>query len=173
MTRNLIICVLLLCCVVGGTGSCGYRFAGSGELPPDIQAMFIHLFENRSTETGIEVRLTDDLKNEFVQRYGGDLVKNEGSGATLTGSISEVKTWTVSRSGTLAPLERRVSMTVEARLTGKTGETLRPKARVTASETYAVVSGDKQASDQNKQDAIAALSKQIAEAVFLRLAGDF
>ena len=173
MTRFQTICLLTACCVIGVAGSCGYRFTGSGELPPDVRELFIRLFDNRSTETNIQVSLTDDLKNEYVQRYGGVLLDKEGSGAVLSGRISEIRTWTVSRSGTLAPLERRISMAVEAGLTDATGKKLGPPVRVSASETYAVASGDKQASDQNKQEAISALSKQIAEAVFLRLAGDF
>jgi len=140
---------------------------------PDINRLFISLFENRSTETGIDILLTDDLKNEFIHKYGGTLSEKEHAAAILSGSITGIRTWTVSRTGALTSQERRISITVDVKLKDAAGKTLRSATGVSADETYAVVSGDKQATDKNKQNAILLLSKQIAEAVFYRLTEDF
>ena len=140
---------------------------------PGVNRLFINLLENRTTETGIEVLLTDDLKNEFIHKYGGKLSESEHAAAILSGSISGIRTWTVSRTGALTSRERRIAITVDVNLKDATGKTMRLATGVTANETYAVVSGDKQATEKNKQDAILSLSKQIAEAVFHRLTEDF
>ena len=140
---------------------------------PDVNNLYISLFENRSTETGIDVLLTDDLKNEFIHKYGGKLSEKENAEAILSGRILDLRTWTVSRTGALTSLERRISITVDVRLKGAAGKSMRSATGVSADGTYAVVSGDKQATEKNKQDAIILLSKQVAEAVFHRLTEDF
>jgi hypothetical protein len=166
-------CLLISCYLFLAMGSCGYRFAGSGEALSDINKLFIRLLVNRSTETGIEVILTDDLKNEFIHKYGGKLSTGEGDSAELSGTITNIRTWTVSRTGTLTSLERRISITVDVTLKDATGKTIRSARGVSANDTYAVVSGDKQATEDNKQTAVLSLSKQIAEAIFHRLTEDF
>ena len=173
MSRFQITCLLVSCYFLGSLGSCGYRFSGSGEVPSNVDKLFIRLLDNRTTETGIEVLLTDDLKNEFIHKYGGTLSEREGATAELSGNIANLRTWTVSRTGALTSLERRISITVNVKLKDAEGETIRSATGVSAEETYAVVSGDKQATEENKQTAILSLSKQIAEAVFHRLTEDF
>ena len=154
-------------------GSCGYHFAGKREVLPQVDRLFIGLLENRSAETGIDTLLTDDLKNEFIKAYGGILSEEDTAAATLSGSITGVRTWTVSRTGALTSQERRISIAVDVRLKDAAGKTMRSAVGVSADGTYAVVPGDKQATDANKRDAIVSLSKEIAEAVFHRLTEDF
>jgi outer membrane lipopolysaccharide assembly protein LptE/RlpB len=173
MSRIQNVYLLISCCIFLAMASCGYQFAGSGEVLPDVNRLFISLLENRSTETGIDVVLTDDLKNEFIHKYGGTLSERDQAAAILSGSITDIRTWTVSRTGALTSQERRISITVDVKLKNAAGETIRSAAGVSADETYVVVSGDKQATDQNKQNAILSLSKQLAEAVFHRLTEDF
>jgi hypothetical protein len=167
------LCLLISCCVVWLGSSCGYRFVGSGGTPQGIDKLFIDLFENRTTETGIEVLITDNLKDEFIHKYGGALAQREHAAAVLSGSISGIKTWTVSRRGVLSSLERRIQITLDVALKDAAGETIRSATDISAAETFAVVTGDREATDENKQAAIESLSKQIAEAVFHRLTEDF
>jgi hypothetical protein len=173
MPRIQTACLLISCCVFMTMASCGYRFSGSGESLPDINKLFINLLENRTTETGIEVLLTNDIKNEIIYRYGGTLSERNYAASVLSGSITGLRTWTVSRSGALTSLERRISITVDVKLKDAAGEIMRSATGVSASEVYEVVSGDQQATEDNKQNAIALISKQIAEAVFHRLTEDF
>jgi hypothetical protein len=166
-------CLLLSGFFLFTLGACGYRFSGSGEIPAAFDKLFIRVIVNRTTETGLDVLLTDDLKNEFIYQYGGTLSEIEGATAELSGNITGIRTWTVSRSGALTSLERRVSIAVDVDLKDVTGETIRSARDVSADETYGVVAGDKQATEQNRQTAILSVSKQIAEAVFHRLTEDF
>jgi outer membrane lipopolysaccharide assembly protein LptE/RlpB len=173
MTRFQTTCLLISSWLLLTTTACGYRFAGGGEVLPNVNELFIHLLVNRTTETGIEVLLTNDLKNEFIHKYGGTLSETKGATAGLSGSIAGIRTWTVSRTGALTSLERRISIIVNVKLKDASGNVIRSATGVSANETYTVVSGDKQATEKNKQAAISSLSKQIAEAVFHRLTEDF
>lgn len=153
--------------------ACGYRFAGSGEPPRGVEKIFIELLENQTIETGIEVLITDGLKNEFIRKFQGTLTKREAADAVLSGVVTGVRTWTVSRQSVLSPLERRISMTIDLVLNDPDQATIWAAKGITASETYSVVSGDTQATRSNKQEALEILSRLIAETSFNRLLDDF
>ena len=46
----------------------GYRFSGTGQFPTGVNHIFVQLFENRTSEVGIESVLTDELINQFTSR---------------------------------------------------------------------------------------------------------
>lgn len=173
MFQHLFFCWLIPCGLFLAMSSCGYRFSGSSAASQDFERLFISLFENQTAETGIDVLITDDLKNEFIYNYSGRLVERGDATAVLSGKITEVRSWTVSRRGALTSLERRIRVSVDVKLEDAAGKTIRSVPGVSATETYAVVSEDKQATEQNRDQAILLLSKQIAEAVFHRLTEDF
>jgi outer membrane lipopolysaccharide assembly protein LptE/RlpB len=164
---------LMIGCLVGFLSACAYRFAGSGESLPEFDRLFIELLDNRTGESGIERLVTDDLKSEFIQTYGGTLTGGADAAAILSGKVTGLRSWTVSRRGALTSLERRIQLEVDVSLKRKTGEIFRSASGVSATETYAVLAGDQTATEANRQAAIASLSRQIAEAVFHRLTEDF
>lgn len=153
--------------------ACGYRFAGSGEPPRGVNKIFIKLLENKTIETGIEVLITDELKNEYIRKFQGTLSKRAAAEAVLSGVVTRVRTWTVSRQSVLSPLERRISMTIDLVLNDSDQTTFWSAKGISASETYSVVSGDAQATRQNKQVALETLARLIAETSFNRLLDDF
>jgi outer membrane lipopolysaccharide assembly protein LptE/RlpB len=172
MYRQSIVIWLGLAVILLAT-ACGYRFAGSGQPPPGVEKIFIELLENKTLETGIEVLITEDLKNEFIRKYQGTLTKREAADAVLSGVVTGVRTWTVSRQSVLSPLERRISMTIDLVLNDPDQATIRAAKGISVNETYAVVSGDTQATRRNKQEALETLSQLIAETSFNRLFSDF
>ena len=96
--------------------SCGYRFAGSGGPPRGIEKLYIALLDNKTTESGIDILTTNALKNEFIHKYRGVLVGRETATAILSGSVTGIRTETVSSRGSLTSLERRIYMTVDLAL---------------------------------------------------------
>ena len=153
--------------------SCGYRFAGSGGPPQGIEKLYIELLDNKTTESGIDARITNALKNEFIQKYRGVLVGRETATAILSGSVIGIRTETVSSRGSLTPLERRIYLTIDLTLKSTGSERIWFAKGITTSDTYTVVSGDKEASEQNKRDILQDLAGRIAEISFHRLADDF
>jgi len=167
--HNRSICCALISAVVLLSG-CGYRFSGSGSLPGGIQKVFITLLDNRTAETGLENTLTGDLRYEFI-RYNRNANQAEAD-AVLSGTVKSLRVETISRSGQHSSLERRVTVSVDLKLTDRNGRSVWSVKGLADSESYRVAS-DSQATDVNKRAAVSALSRRLAENIYYRLTEDF
>ncbi len=165
--------VVVITVCLGTVCSCGYRFAGSGGPPQGVERLFIQLLDNKTTEPGIDVLTTNELKNEFIQKYQGVLVDRETATAVLSGTVVGIRSETVSRRGALTSLERRISMTIDLTLKSTGSGQIWFAKGITNSDTYTVISGDKEATERNKRDTLQDLARRIAEISFNRLADDF
>ncbi len=169
MEARMVIMVACLLSVI----SCGYRFSGSGGPPQGVERLYIQLLDNKTTESGVDILITNQLKNEFIQKYRGVLVDRGTAGAVLSGAVVGIRTETVSSGGALASLESRVYMTIDLTLKSSGSERIWFAKGITSSDTYTVVSGDKEATERNKRDKLQDLARRIAEMSFNRLADDF
>jgi outer membrane lipopolysaccharide assembly protein LptE/RlpB len=152
--------------------ACGYRFAGSGNLPGGIQTIAIEILENRTTETGLENTITNDLIYEFT-RKGRRVQKNSKKAeAVLSGVIESARIATISRQAQQSALARRVRIIVNLKLTGSDGVVKWSASGISEFQDYNV-STDKQANEISKQRAIENLSKKLAEKVYNRLTDNF
>lgn len=152
--------------------ACGYRFAGSGSFPAGTKTISISIFENRTAETGLENIVTNDLIYEVTRSRGAALIRKDKAEANLSGVIVSTQTGSISRSSVDTSLERRVMVTLNLKLTNTSGIIIWSAKGVAESEAY-VVEGDKQGTEQNRQDAISKASKRLAEKIYNRLTEDF
>jgi hypothetical protein len=152
--------------------ACGYRFAGSGSFPAGIKTISIAIFENRTAETGLENTITNDLIYEVTRSKEAALIRKDKAEANLSGVIVSTQTGSISRSSVDTSLERRVTVTLQLKLTNTSGTIIWSAKRVSESEAY-VVENDKQGTEQNRQDAISRASKRLAEKIYNRLTEDF
>ncbi len=147
---------------------CGYRFSGGGELPFGITKVFVPMFHNRTSNLGVERIVTNDFIYEFTRSGKVDVVEKEAADGTFLGTIVGLSTETVARSGSQAPLERRVRMYVDLRLTDRQGNEVWAVRRISDDETYEVLS-EKFATERLELAAIKRLSKRMAEMVYNRV----
>ncbi len=162
---------LFLCALM--TYACGYRFAGSGELPGNIEKIFIEVFKNRTSKAGIERVVTNQLIFEFTRQREKILASDANSAdAILKGVIKKLRTNTISRVDTDAANEREVIMTIDVRLINQGGEVIWIAKAVSDRQAYDV-SDSKLESDRNESLAIARLSERMSERIFNRLTDDF
>jgi len=147
---------------------CGYRFTRGGVFQFSIKDIFVPVFENKTSETGIENMITNDFIFELTRSSKVDVVEKETADAFLWGVITSVSTQTVSRSGRQTPLERRVKMLLDLRLTNQQGKVLWATRGFSDDETYEVVR-DKFTTEKNKANAIKTLSKRMAEMIQYQL----
>lgn len=152
--------------------SCGYRFAGGGDLPGGIKSIYIKTFANRTSETGIENFLTGDVIYEFTRSGKAAISKEENAEASLSGIIRSLTIGSVSRKDSHTSRERRVALLVDLKLTGQDGSIIWVLKGVSANEAYAV-SSDKSSTEHNKRAAIKILSKRMAEKIYYRLTDNF
>ena len=153
--------------------ACGYQFAGRGDLPGGIQTLSVRILENKTSETGAEITFTNALINELNRRRRGSVVEGASADGVLQGAIQTIVWDTVSRTGVKTAAERRVYATIALTLTDLEGNELWKRAGIRAEQAYAVVDGNKSATESNRRRAITTLSEQMAEEVYRRLTDKF
>ncbi|MCB0351979.1 MAG: hypothetical protein KDD64_00590 [Bdellovibrionales bacterium] len=130
---------ILLLFVVLSLEGCGYTFrGGESVLPPDVKRVYIPRTENITSEQGLELVLTEALRDEF-ERYGVLTVVegNEQADAVLRSKITSVKreTRTVT-SNTDTALQLTTVMRVAAELKRKNGTSLWRNKAVVVSKAF-------------------------------------
>lgn len=159
--------VLLCVCL-----SCGYRFAGSGHLPGGVQNVSIAIFKNNTAETGLENTFTNDLIYEFI-RSGRSVAPNPDSAdAVISGTIHSIGIESAARIDSSESSERRVTIIIDLKLTGKNGRVIWSARGLSQDQTF-IVEDDKQATEENKDEALDYVSKRLAEYAFRRMTDDF
>ena len=141
-------------------------------MPSGITSVHVDIFKNRSTETGIESVITNDLIYEFVRNDKFIVTKSAEAEGIITGIVKSVRTDTISHRGQSTSLIKRVKVIVDIKLTDRNGTVIWADDNISEDEAYNVVS-DKQANEPVKREAIKALSKRLAERIFDRLTEDF
>ena len=164
----------LLLLILAFSTACGYRFAGSGDFPKGVKYIFIEVLENRTSKSGVERIVTNQLIFEFSRQRESSLVSNrQKADAVLKGTINSIRTQTISRVGTELASEREVIMTIDLRLIKKDdGTVIWAASGISDREAYDVDSV-KVETDRNEDTAIARLSERISERIFNRLTDDF
>jgi outer membrane lipopolysaccharide assembly protein LptE/RlpB len=164
--------VLALLCLIS-VYACGYRFAGSGTLPQGVQKVFIEVFENRTSQTGVERTMTNQLVFEFTRQREASLAGSaQEADAVLKGLITSIRTETISRVGTEIANEREVVMTVAVKLVKNDGAVIWAAKGIQDRETFGVTDS-KLETDRNENEAIVRLSERMSERIFNRLTDDF
>ncbi|MBL0717433.1 MAG: hypothetical protein JJV89_05230 [Desulfosarcina sp.] len=152
--------------------SCGYRFTGGGDLPEGIKTVYVKTLENRTSETGIENIITDDIIYEFTRSRQADITEKERADAVLSGYVSSLTIGTVSRQDSHTSRERRITIAVDLTLTGNDGRRIWTRKGISSDEAYDV-SSNKSSTEQNKREAVKILSKRLAEKAYSRLTDNF
>lgn len=173
INQSKIIGVAIFCIVAAS--ACGYQFAGQGQFPKGVQHIFIEVFENQTSQTGIEREVTNQVIFEFTRQRDKSLANNSREAdAILKGVIRSIRTQTIARVGTELASQREVVMTVDLRLLQQgVGKVIWAANGVTDREAYDVVENSKLVTDQNENLAISRLSERISERIFSRLTNDF
>ncbi|MBW2428570.1 MAG: hypothetical protein JRF56_06390 [Deltaproteobacteria bacterium] len=167
------IAFVLLCTVV--LNACGYRFAGQGQYPRGVQKILIEVFENRTSNVGVERVVTNQVIFEFTRQREKSLTNRaEDADAILKGVIRTISTQTIARVGTEVASQREVVMTVDLQLVQQDGgQVLWAAKGISDRQAYDVVEDSNIATNQNETVAIARLSERISERIFSRLTNNF
>lgn len=157
---------LLLCC-------CGYHFPKEGGFPEGVDLIFVKILENRTSESGVENIVTQNIINEFVLREKKSLTGNlNNADAILSGDVSQISIRTIAAKGRDSARERRVTVTINLKLDNREGRVIWAAKELSDNQAY-LVGEDKNATEKNKRDAIRIASKRIAERALNRLTDDF
>jgi outer membrane lipopolysaccharide assembly protein LptE/RlpB len=165
--------LMFIISVVVLLAGCGYRFSRGPSLPEGIQSLYIANFENQTSEIGVENDLVAHIIDEFTNVRRARLASDRGSAdAVLTGSITAITIFTISRVGESVSDERRVQVTVDAVLTDVNGRTIKKAKGITNGEAYRVDPDNNQVTESNKKEALERVADKLAELTYHRLAED-
>ncbi len=145
--------------------SCAYRFSGGDTPPFGIRRISVLMFENRTSEIGMESIFTNDLIDELTKDGRVSVVPPNRAQGVFKGVIKNMKIDTVSRRGSYIPLERRVAVVVDIIFEDKDGTVLWSKTNMRRSETYSV-SPDKRETELNRRAAVSKISVKTARDIY-------
>jgi outer membrane lipopolysaccharide assembly protein LptE/RlpB len=128
--------LLLLLALTG----CGYRPMGSPSLAPqEIPSLAIPLFENRSTEVGLEAIMANALIQAFSQSRAVHVVtKPESADLVLEGKVKSVQHSSVAFLDVTRSTVRRVTIRVDFLLKRRPGDKVVWKDTIEFEEDYVV-----------------------------------
>jgi outer membrane lipopolysaccharide assembly protein LptE/RlpB len=166
--------LMLIISVSAALAGCGYRFSRTPALPEGIKSLYITIFENQTSEVGVENALADEIIDEFTNVHGAVLAPDRQSAdAVLSGRISAVTIFTISRASETVSDERRIQITADALISDPNGRTIKQVRGITTGEAYRVVPNDNLLTEDNKETAIARVAEKLAELIYNRLSEEF
>ena len=173
MSRNGWKTLLAGCGLLLALGGCGYRFQSAGTIPAGLEPIFIDVFQNRSTEAGLETTVTNAVVVEFTQRNRAALATSaDGASVVMKGVIRSVQVQTISSRGRDVAGERRVTLTLDVQLVQPDGKVAWAVKNLTDHESFRVT-GDTFANADLQRAAAAIVAARLAERIYSRLIDEF
>jgi len=166
-------CSVFIILIAVLSGACGYRFAEQDGFPGGTDRLFVNVLENQTQETGVENIVTAALLSELTLRKTDALASGiDDADVVLSGVVTGVSILTISVSKPTVADERRVTVSIDLKLTRKDGATVWAASGLSDFEAY-LVDSNPEITDANRRNAIMVLSKRIAERTVNRFNDDF
>ena len=145
---------------------CGYGLRGTtNNLPPDIQAIYIPVFVNETTEPGAEVVFANALIYEFTRSRILQVVPETRAQAVINGKIKSVAIDAVIYANQTQALQRKVTVTLEvACRRSDNRKVLWQNLNLSRYEVYNV-SNDPNQTEQNKGIALQKIAQDLSEKI--------
>ncbi len=144
--------------------ACGYHhWDESRAFGAEVRRIELRMFENRSSEPGLERLLADAVQEEFARRGVLTPTWTPGSGdLVLRGMIHEVRVQTAAFSSVGMTLEDKVSVLLDVSVArASDAESVYRRAGLQESERF-TASSDPQVYETNKEDALRRITAEVA-----------
>ncbi len=152
--------------------SCGYQFEGGGYINDDVMIVAVNVMENKSSETAAGLSFTNALVQEILQNTDTKVGDVSSATAVLEGTITAIKFTSMARASTESVIDRRISATVDMKLTNKGGEVIWSVKNFTSYEDY-TVSQDKVTDEISKKEAVDKIAIRNAEKLVSQMLTNF
>lgn len=125
--------------LVATATSCGYHRVRQGmNLPADVRKVAIPVFRNDTVEAGVEVLVTDALREQFVRSGFVRLTDVEAADAVVVGTIQKFSVKAISFAQGDFAVEYRATIRMKIKLVAHSGEVLWEDRNVSRYDTYRV-----------------------------------
>lgn len=160
--------------LITSLAACGYQFVGrGGAFPQGVKRIYVQMLENKTSTTGLENTVTDQIVFEFTRRNKAALAESpDRADAVLSGEVALKSIQTVAPRGKDAAAQRRVTLVLNLRLIAAGGEIVWVGSGISDNEDYPVAD-DKLQTERNERQAIVTLTDRLAERVYNRLTDNF
>jgi hypothetical protein len=154
--------------------ACGYRLTGEGLGPrPELRRIAIPVFENSTSEAGLETVLASDLRQQFILRSRFQVVPVEQSEAVFRGHIIKLYTTDIAHRQAEQTIESRVYITLDIRCEDpRTGEVLWQDRNMTYFKEY-LHTADPMVTYANRRRAEAVIARDLAVRIHDRFLSNF
>lgn len=167
--RTVVSVLLLFTLILTG---CGYRFAGNGTLPGAVKRVHVAMFGNQTAEIGLEAQVTDRLINALALSGDIRITDAASADAILKGRIVSLVVETASQAEAGTAARRRIVMHWHLELTAADGHLLWQQDDLSDSKEYDVVADDA-VTEENRSQALAALTEKMAQAAYRNMSSGF
>ena len=150
---------------------CGYRFADSRTLTIGLDTVAVHVLDNRTRQTGLEVLMTNALVSELTKHRQTVVVDDGAAQAVLSGKVLSLYNDVVSRTSTTQASERRLTMEVLLHLKRNDGTVLW-QSNLRTSENYGVAT-DSAESERLHRSALEKAAQRLAEEAYINIGHGF
>lgn len=165
-----IIGLILLVCLAG----CGYHFPGQSEsLPGDVEKLYVPLFVNKTTESGLENKLSSRISEVFARSSKiSQVVSEEKAEAILLGTISRYESRALSYDKNDDISAYRSTMTADVILQRVGSKEILWEKKVSWNSDYNAAQ-NKGTQEDLKQLAIDDITLRLSEEILHQLLDDF
>jgi len=152
-----IICIVLI-------PACGYQMVGKEtHVPPGLSSVAIPTFKNATYEPGIEIQFTQAFLREFIQDRRVKVVDRAQADSVLEGSITDFKLYSVAYDPSGLALEYQTTVVLDVTLKDRDGKVLWEQKNFSETTWFRASSGSALVNETNKQAAIQAAGRLVAE----------
>lgn len=168
--------ITLLVCILAGfffLTSCGYTINQSGDLPGGVKTVYVKVFENLTTEAGLETMVATSIVSE-ISRFDAGLITSrpEQADAIIQGTVRAVASQSIAKHGANVAAERLAVLYLDVQLVDKNGMVLWQVRNLSGSEAY-LVFDDKINTDASKNNAFGIIAARLAERVYSQMIDKF
>lgn len=164
-----VLCLLLI------LAGCGYHFSGEGPGPqPGLHSIAIPVFENNTSEPGLEALFASALRREFILRSKLQVVPIEKAQAIMRGRIVNIWTSRVAQKQVQETVQTRLFLTVDIRCEdAQSGKVIWQYPGYTYYRTYSEGSEDPVVLFENRRRAEEFLAQEMSIRIHDRFLANF
>lgn len=148
---------------------CGYTVNKSGALPGGVQTVYVMVFDNLTSEAGLETMIATSLVSE-ITRFDSSAITSvpAKADAIIKGTIRATASQSIAKRGVNVAAERMAVLTVDVQLVQQNGVVLWQVRNISDSEPY-LVFDDKMNNQASRYNAYNIISARLAERIYSQM----
>jgi hypothetical protein len=125
---------LAICCLLAASGCVAYRFGAASLYPPDIQTVYVPIFESNSFRRNLSELLTEAVCKEIEKTTPYKVVGTPDADSVLNAKLTSDTKRVVIEDAFDQPREVEVNLSVEVRWVNRRGDLLNEATAVPAAQ---------------------------------------